>query len=128
MDGRLNLHSLQIDAINKSVQKAQKTATENAETLHQMLVGIENLGESVKQLRAQVMGWEEPGHQEEIEQGNQELDTLMQEVSFGIPTVPEQSQPLLQTQTVNIPSPTTSMPVLTPQASRPFFVFNDEEL
>ena len=48
VDGRLNLHSLRIDAVNKSVQKAQKTAAENAETLHDMLVGIENLGETVK--------------------------------------------------------------------------------
>ena len=128
VDGRLNLHSLRIDAVNESVQKAQQTATENAETLHQMLVGIENLGESVKQLREEVRGWEEPVDQAEIEQENQELDALMHEVSLGIPVVPEQSQPPVQTQAVNIPIPPTSMSTPTPQASRPFFVFTNEDL
>ena len=42
--------------------------------------------------------------------------------------VPEQSQPPVQTQSVNFPVSPNSMPILTPQASRPFFVFNDEEL
>ena len=125
----MNLHSLRIDAVNESVQKAQKTATENAETLHSMLVGIENLGETVKQLRAEIRGWEEPVDQdEEMEQANQELDSLSHEVSLGIPMVPEQSQPPVQTQSVNVPISPTSMPILTPQASRPFFAFTNEDL
>ena len=63
-----------------------------------------------------------------MEQANQELDSLHQEVSLGILVVPEQSQPPVQTQTVNVPIFPTSMPILTPQASRPIFAFNDEEL
>ena len=42
--------------------------------------------------------------------------------------VPEQSQPPVQTQAVNIPIPPTSMSASTPQASRPFFVFTNEDL
>ena len=94
-----------------------------------MLVGIENLGETVKQLRAEIRGWEEPEDQdEEMEQANQELESLMQEVPHSIPMVPEQSQPPVQTQTVNVPVSLTSMPILTPQVSRPFFAFTNEDL
>ena len=107
--------------MHESVQQAQKTVTENSATLHDMLVGIENLAESVKQLREEVRGWEEPEVQEEMEQGNRELDELMQEVSPDIPFTVEQSQPLHQTPAVNIPVFTqpTSAPVLTPAASKP---------
>ena len=73
VETRLNLKSLRLDAVNKSVQQAQKTATDNSDILHDLLVGVENLGETVKQLREEVRGWEEPEAQEEIEQGNREL-------------------------------------------------------
>ena len=66
VDNQLKLQSLRIDAVDESVQKAQKTATETSETLHDMLVGIENLGETVKQLRAEIRGWEESGGPEEL--------------------------------------------------------------
>ena len=89
MEQRMNLHSERMDAMHESVQQAQKTAAENSATLHDMLVGIENLAESVKQLREEVRGWEEPEVQEEMEQGNRELDELMQEVSLGIPVTSE---------------------------------------
>ena len=128
VDSQLKSQSLLIDAVNESVQKAQKTATENSETLHDMLVGIENLRESVKQLRAEIRGWEESGGPEEPIQGNQELDSLMKEVPLNIPMVPQQSQPPTQTQTVNIPVPLTSMPIFAPQASRPIVSADDPEL
>ena len=67
MEQRLNLHSVRMDTIHESVQEARKTATENAETLQSMLIGIENLGETVKQMREQFGGWEEPEEQEEFE-------------------------------------------------------------
>ena len=60
MDERLNLQLLRIDAVNESMQKAQKTADDNAELLHNLMVGIENLSENVKQLKEEVRGWEEP--------------------------------------------------------------------
>ena len=66
---RLQLHSVRMDSICESVHEARKTASENAGTLHDLVVGIENLGESVKQLREDVRGWEEPEAQEEIEKG-----------------------------------------------------------
>ena len=93
-----------------------------------MLVGIENLGESVKQLRAEISGWEESEGPEKLVQGNQELDSLMKEVPLNIPMVPQQPQPPTQSQTVNIPVPLTSMPIFAPQASRPIVSADDPEL
>ena len=48
VDDRLNLQSLRIDSVSESVHEAHKTAQENAEMLHNLLVGMENLGDSVK--------------------------------------------------------------------------------
>ena len=82
-----------MDSISESVHEAQKTVTETAGTLHDLVVGIENLGESVKRLREEVRGWEEPEAQEDVEKGNQELNDLMEEVSLTIPVASEQPYP-----------------------------------
>ena len=58
---RINLQSQHIDAVSESAQEAQKTAQETAELLHNLLVGMENLGENVKQLREEVNAWGGPG-------------------------------------------------------------------
>ena len=48
---RLNLQSSRIDVVTESLQKAQEIAEENAEFLQGLLVGVENLGENLKQFR-----------------------------------------------------------------------------
>ena len=45
---RLQLHSVRMDSICESVHEARKTSSENSGTFHDLVVGIENLGESVK--------------------------------------------------------------------------------
>ena len=85
VDDRLNLQSLRIDAVNESVQKAEKTAADNSEILHNLLVGIENLSENVKQLKEEVRGYEDPEAQEE-------LDALLQEAAENIPVTRDQVQ------------------------------------
>ena len=57
VEDRLNLQSSRIDSVSESTHEAHKTAQENAEMLHNLLVGMENLGESVKQLREEVNAW-----------------------------------------------------------------------
>ena len=42
VEERLNLQSLRIDAVDESVKRAEKTAADNSEILHNLLVGIEN--------------------------------------------------------------------------------------
>ena len=65
-----------------------------------------------------------------MEQGNQELDELMQEVPLNIPVTSEQSQLVNQTPSVNIPilNQPTSAPILAPPSSKPIFVFTDDQL
>ena len=57
VDDRINLQSLRLDTVSESVQDARKTAQENTEMLHDLLVSMENLGENVKQLREEVNVW-----------------------------------------------------------------------
>ena len=64
------------------MNEANKTAQENAELLQNLLVGMENLGENVKQLREEMNTWGGPEDQEV-------LDDLMKEVP-SIPSTPEQ--------------------------------------
>ena len=73
VDERINLQSQRIDYVSESTQQACKTAQENSEILHELLVGMENLGESVKQLREEANAW---GGLEEQEI----LDDLMKEI------------------------------------------------
>ena len=48
VEARLNLQSSRMDAVDESVQRTEKAAVENAEVLHDLLVGLENLSENVK--------------------------------------------------------------------------------
>ena len=48
MEEKLNLQSNRIDEVSQSVQKAQKVTLDNTEILHDLLIGLENLGDSVK--------------------------------------------------------------------------------
>ena len=70
-------------------------------------MGIENLGESVKQLREEIKGWEEPEVPEESGWEAMELDALMQEVPLTIPGTSEQSQPPIQLPVVSTPISST---------------------
>ena len=73
VDERLNLQSVRLDTVSTSVHEAQKTAQDNTEILHNLLVGMEDLGENVKQLREEVNAWGGPEDQEI-------LDDLVKEV------------------------------------------------
>ena len=112
VEARLSLQSVRIDTANDLVQQTQKTASDNSETLHGLIVGIENLGESVKQLREEIKGWEEPEVPEEAEREAMELDAQLQEVPLAISGTSEQSQPPIQLPVVSTPISSTIPPVL----------------
>ena len=119
MEERLNVQSLRINTLSDLMQKAQKTANDNAEILHNLMVGIENLSENVKQLKEEMRGWEEPEAQVELEE-------LMQEVPVSIPVADEQSQPPAQPSSVSVPNPSSSVPILSPPVS--MTLMNDDNL
>ena len=50
LNARLTLQSDRMDKISESVEKQQKTASENAELLQNFLIGVEHLGENLKSI------------------------------------------------------------------------------
>ena len=64
VDAQLTLQSQRIDSVGESAREAQKTAQDNAEVLNSLLVGMENLGDNVKQLREEMNAWGGPEEQE----------------------------------------------------------------
>ena len=48
---RMNLQSMRIDTVSDSVQKIQVDTADNTKLLHDLLVNMENLGDSVKHLK-----------------------------------------------------------------------------
>ena len=91
-------------------------------------MGIENLGESVKQLREEIKGWEEPEVPKEAEREAMELDAQLQEVPLAISGTSEQSQPPIQLPVVSTPISSTIPPVLFPPASKPSFATENDDL
>ena len=106
--------------MSESAHEAHKTTQENAEMLHSLLVGMENLGESVKQLREEVNAWGRPEEQEE-------LDDLMKEVPT-IPSSSEQPQVSNQSLAVTLETPTVINPILSGPSSGSILSTSDPTL
>ena len=73
--------------------------------MHNMMIGMENLNDTMKQLKDEMRGWEEPQEQEI-------LDDLNKEVPAAIPISVEQFQPPAQPSSVTIPILPSSDPIL----------------
>ena len=84
VEQRLNLQSNRIDHVTESVQKAQRAAEENAELLQNLLVGVENMGENLKNFREEFQNAER-----DYEAVNEEL---LAEVPLSVPAVSGPSQ------------------------------------
>ena len=54
LNARLTLQSDRMDNIAESVEKQQKTASEIAELLQNLLIGIENMGENLKNIHKEM--------------------------------------------------------------------------
>ena len=106
---RLQVQSHRIDTVSESIQKFEENAANNTKLLHDLLVNMENLGDTVKQMKSDFMNWEQeelPVETEE-ERLQKELDaSLMQEVSLSVPHVDEKDDPSVV--------PPISMPVSVP--------------
>ena len=51
---RMQIQSQRIDTITDSVQRIEKDSTDNTKPLHDLIVNMENLGESFKQFKSEV--------------------------------------------------------------------------
>ena len=104
VEEKLNLQSVRLDTVSETVSEAQKTALETSDLLQNLLVGMENLGENVKQLREEMNAWGEP-------EGPEILDELMKEVPM-VSSASEQPQSSNQTPIVNLQIPPMNDPIL----------------
>ena len=110
VEARLNLQSSRIDAVDESVQRTEKTAVENAEILHNLLVGMENLSDNVKQLKKEMKEYGDLEAQEE-------LDVLLQEADETIPVAKDQVPLSIPPPVVSESCLPTSAPILSPRPS-----------
>ena len=100
--------SERIDNVNESVQKAQKTASDNAEMLQNLLIGLKNMGENIKHLGEELEIWRNSGNQDAAEREYHEMNTeLLQEASLSFPAI---SEPVLNfSSPMSMFTPTSSM-------------------
>ena len=109
-----------MDTVSETAKESQKAALETSELLQNLLVGMENLGDNVKQLREEVNAWGEP-------EGQEILDELMTEIPI-VSSASEQPQVSNQTPTVNLQTPPTNDPISSSPASGSTPVRSDSEL
>ena len=68
------------------LEKSKSMAQTNAETLHSLLVGIENLGENVKNMQEEMVAWQS-GYQDAEREYQNMNEQILQEVSLPAPAV-----------------------------------------
>ena len=93
------------------VLESRKDTQTNADTLHNLLVGIENLGENVKNMHEEMIAWQ-TGYQEAEREYQNMNEALLQEVPLPAPAVrpqgvvnpPPVSVPPIKTAQFTVPS------------------------
>ena len=101
-----------IQKLSDVVLESKKEAQTNADTLHNLLVGIENLGENVKNMQEEMIAWQS-GYQEAEREYEEMHEDLLKEVPPPAQAVRPQevvnplpvSVPLVPTSQFTIPSP-----------------------
>ena len=128
VDVRLQSQSLRIDTISDSIQRIERDSADNTKLLHELIVNMENLGDSIKYMKAEMAAnWEQEETPMEMDgdrqyQGLQ--DELLAEVSQSFPhtTVnPSVTTPL------SMPVP-VSIPILTEASSSSLPEGADEQM
>ena len=95
VDKRFAVQQGEINTLSNAILDQQKSLQSNAEMLHGVLTGVENLGENVKNLHEEMVAWQTE-YQEEEEAHKAMNEQLLQE----FPLVPENPEP---TEKMNLP-------------------------
>ena len=102
----------QFDAQQERIQKlsdvvleSRKDTQTNADTLHNLLVGIENLGENVKNMQEEMIAWQ-AGYQEAEREYENMNEELLQEVP--LPALAVRPQGVVNPSPVSVPPVQTS--------------------
>ena len=112
VETKLDSHSVRLDALSDMATEAQKAAVDNADILQNLLVGMENLGDSVRKLGEKVHAWGEPGNDGWGYPNDQEI---LDEIRDNFPEVTspsEQPQGKDQTPSANLQIPPVTQPIL----------------
>ena len=85
------MQSQRIDTVTDSVQRIERDSADNTKLLHELIVNMENLGESIKYLKSEMAtNWEQeemPMETNEDRQYQQTQEALLGEVSLSFPHV-----------------------------------------
>ena len=114
VDKRMQVQSQRIDTITDSVQKIEKDSADNTKLLHDLMINMENLGESFKQFKSEVMNWEGTGNLMETEEDKEHRklqNALLQEVCLSFLHVEDAGNPSFSTpipMSVPVPTPILS--------------------
>ena len=90
VDVRLQTQAQRIDTVTDSVQKIERDSADNTKLLHDLLISMENLGESLKQIKSEVKAWEENENPMETDEDALYRDmqkSILEEVSQSFPYV-----------------------------------------
>ena len=108
----------------------RQEAADNTKLLHDMIVNMENLGESVKSMKSEFMNWGTAENEMEVENEEDRLHeemqaNLLQEVSSSFPHIPNvatmETPDIATPSSIPIPVPTSSVqsgPSLPPDADQ----------
>ena len=99
--------------------ESQKATQTNAETLHSLLVSIENLGDNFKKMQEDMVAWQ-TGYQDAEREYQNMNETLLQEVSLLAPAVRPggaESPPIVSIPPVNTSHFTVAPAINVPQFS-----------
>ena len=73
VEKRLEIQNLRIDGLLESMEKADKVASDNSELLQNLMIGIENMGDNLRQCREDM---EDRKHSEHFWQEDNERNTI----------------------------------------------------
>ena len=76
---RFDTQGDRINQLSETVLESQKATQTNAEPLHSLLVGIENLGDNFKKMQEDMVAWQS-GYQDAEREYQNMNETLLQEV------------------------------------------------
>ena len=80
----------EFDTVIDSVQRIERDSADNTKLLHDLVINMENLGESLKQMKSEVKAWEEnetPMETDEDALYRNMQKSILEEVSQSFPHV-----------------------------------------
>ena len=99
VDKRFAVQQEEIKTLSTAILDQQKSLQSNAETLHSVLTGVENLRDNVRNLQEEMVSWQTGYHEEEEEYANLN-EQLLQEV----PLAPVNPEPTVNVSLPEVPT------------------------